>query len=179
MKKIIITVLICIITITSIWLYFHHKYCKYDWNEVHSLNYTRPINELKGLVTEKNDKEAYGELQTAYLNELYYPGEYVFYSLLMANKCHTQRAYYRVFYELRNAEILLGEDFYDKETRTFMLDYLKKGATLGDRLCIKELGELYIEGKYVPKDTKLGKKLMGSIGFKSQNKSILLHENQK
>ena len=51
------------------------------------------------------------------------------------------------------------------ETRTFMLDYLKKGATLGDKLCIKELGELYIEGKYVPKDTTLGKKLMGGHGF--------------
>ena len=46
-----------------------------------------------------------------------------------------------------------------------MIEYLKKGAALKHEQSMHELGELYMEGKYVPKDTILGKKLINSIGL--------------
>jgi len=163
MKKIIITALVCIITLVLLWLYFYHSYSK-NVIYAHLICETRPIEDLKKLVIEKNDKTAFSELDVAYSREEY-PDEYFFYALLMANKCHNGRAYFHVYYQLKIYEYYLEKDIYDKETKAFMLDYLKKGAALGDRLSYNELGELYMEGKYVPKDTLLGKKLIKKAGY--------------
>lgn len=39
------------------------------------------------------------------------------------------------------------------------LDYLKRGAEKGNKECKKILGNHYLEGKYIEKDTVKGKQL--------------------
>lgn len=107
----------------------------------------------------KGDTLAYNKLKKAYKSEPY-EGELIYYSFLTANKCQYPPAYYDVYYELRHIEILEKKDFFDKELRTFMIEYLKKGAALGDKNSKRELAKLYMEGKFLPKDTILGKKLI-------------------
>lgn len=55
----------------------------------------------------------------------------------MATKCHNGVGYFHVYYQLKSYEYVLEKDIYDKETKTFMIDCLKKGASLGVRECYK------------------------------------------
>jgi len=125
--------------------------------EVYSMNNTRPIKELKELVLLKGDTAAYDELAIAYLKDKYNE-EYLLYSFVMANKYNYPRAYYQV-YECLTAVFELRKIKIDEKTKALAIKYLKEGVDLNERQSIKELGELYLEGKYVPKDTILGKKL--------------------
>lgn len=163
MGRKIIKFLICITTLTLLWLYFFHEYSQ----KIHigvSANYTRPINILKKLVIEKNDIEGYDQLRYAYFDEQC-SEEYLFYSLLMANKRHYPQAYFDVYFSLIRRTLEQRGVTLDKETIAFMLNYLEKGAKLGHPQSRYELGQLYIEGKYVLKDTLLGKKMINSSGF--------------
>jgi len=65
--------------------------------QVITMNDTRPIEELKELVLLKGDTVAYDELAIAYMDGKY-DEEYLVYSLIMANKYHYHRAYYKVYY---------------------------------------------------------------------------------
>jgi hypothetical protein len=47
----------------------------------------------------------------------------------------------------------------DENTKDLAIKYLKRGVELKDPVSIKYLGDLYLQGKYVPKDTILGRKL--------------------
>jgi len=125
--------------------------------KVITMNNTRPINELKELVLLKGDTAAYDELATAYLTNKYNE-EYLLYSFVMANKYNYPRAYFQV-YECLTAVFELRKIKIDEKTKTLAIKYLKEGVQLNERQSINELGELYLEGKYVPKDTILGKKL--------------------
>ncbi|MGE5436665.1 MAG: hypothetical protein ACM3O3_05505 [Syntrophothermus sp.] len=125
--------------------------------EVITMNNTRPINELKELVLLKGDTVAYDELETAFMNEKY-KEEYLIYSMIMANKYNYPRAYFQVYYCLVSIyEHHLGT--IDLETKTLALKYLRRGVELKECQSTKELGNLYLDGKYVPKDTILGRKL--------------------
>jgi hypothetical protein len=142
------------------------QFCRDNPEEIVTVtgNNTRPIEELKRLVLLKGDKKAFDELMIAYFNEQY-TGEYLFYALFMANKYNYPQAYFDVYQELENLESPYGRSIYEKDTRGFMLEYLKKGAYLGHGQSKYELGNLYMEGKYLPKDTVLGKELMAGFSF--------------
>jgi hypothetical protein len=85
------------------------------------------------------------------------------YALLMANKYHYERAYYHVYdcfiIIYANGAYNSDLDSLDNTTKKFALEYLQKGAELGEINCKKKLGRYYIEGKYFEKDTVLGKEL--------------------
>jgi TPR repeat protein len=124
-------------------------------------NQTRPISVLKPLVLKGNIK-AYNELFIAFLD--IDDAAFLPYALLMANKYDYHRAYYDVFLCL----ILLYWDYdysssfskLDNQTRKMAIDYLKKGAEKEERNSLRRLGEFYIEGKFVEKDTVLGNQLL-------------------
>lgn len=160
-SKYYIITIVNVITMTIICFYF------YEQNkliEVITSNDTRPIELLKKIVIDSNDKSAYNELTDAYLNEQYHE-EVLFYSLLMANISHYRQAYFDFYHLLKYADRSQGIKIFDNETRLLMIEYLKKGVALKHEQSMHELGELYMEGKYVPKDTILGKKLINSIGL--------------
>jgi TPR repeat protein len=125
--------------------------------EIINMNHTRPISELKELVLTKGDTAAYDELAIAFLNEQYYE-EYLIYSIFMANKYHYPRAYFQVYCCL-TFDLEYHTKSLDEETIALAVTYLKKGAELKERQAMIALGNLYLEGKYVVKDTLLGKKL--------------------
>jgi hypothetical protein len=125
--------------------------------KVYTINDTRPINELKKLVLSKGDTVAYNELAIAYLNEDF-EEEYLIYSIVMANKYNYPHAYYRVYDCLTFTFEHYGAVI-DENTKDLAIKYLKRGVELKDPVSIKYLGDLYLQGKYVPKDTILGRKL--------------------
>jgi TPR repeat protein len=125
--------------------------------EVITMNQTRPINELKKLVLTKGDTLAYDELEIAFLHEKYRE-EYLIYSIIMADKYNYPRAYFQVYHCLTSA-FENHNGVIDEATKKMALNYLQKGVDLGECQSTKKLGELYMTGKYVLKDTVLGKKL--------------------
>lgn len=146
-----------IIMVTLIFCYLCNAKSK-QYDIVHPI---RPIKTLKHLVVKNYDTKAYDKLRVLYKKEKY-EGELLFYSFLIANKCHYPQAYFDVYYELRRIETIERKDIFDNELKTFMIEYLKKGAALGHLQSKYELGKLYMEGKYVSRDTISGKKLIDS-----------------
>jgi TPR repeat protein len=139
--------------------------------EVHG-NSTRPISVLKPLVL-NGDYGAYEELFIAYLDigdELFLP-----YALLMANKYYYPPAYNHVFHCLtsiyQDYDISKSLSKLDAQTRKMALDYLKKGARLDEKNSLWKLGQLYMKGIYVEKDTVLGNQLLEKA-FKKEIKSF-------
>jgi TPR repeat protein len=121
------------------------------------MNDTRPIDELKDLVLLKGDTGAFEELAIAYLNEKY-DEEFLIYSMVMANKYNYPRAYYYVYYCLTTV-FEHHSGIIDESTKVLAIKYIMKGSELKDPVSMKYLGGLYLQGKYVPKDTILGKRL--------------------
>ena len=124
--------------------------------EVISMNNTRSIDQLKKLAL-KGDTTAYDELEVALMNDKY-KEEYLIYSMVMANKYRYPRAYFQVYYCLTSI-FEHHSGLIDEKTKVLAIEYLKKGVELKECQSVKELGNLYMEGKYVPKDTILGKEL--------------------
>jgi len=124
--------------------------------EVTSINDTRSIDKLKELAL-KGDTIAYDELEVALMNDKY-KEEYLIYSMVMANKYRYPRAYFQVYYCLTST-FEHHSGLIDEKTKILAIDYLKKGVELKECQSVKELGDLYLEGKYVPRDTILGKEL--------------------
>lgn len=118
-----------------------------------------PIEIYRKFVVKYYDTKAYDKLRIIYKKERN-ESELLYYSFLIANKKHYPQAYFDIYYELRRVETIERKDIFDNELRTFMIEYLKKGATLGHLQSKYELGKLYMEGKYLPKDTILGKRLI-------------------
>jgi TPR repeat protein len=125
--------------------------------EVTTMNHTRPINELKELVLTKGDTVAYDELAIAFLNEQFCE-EYLVYSIFMANKYNYPYAYFQVYHCL-TFDLKYHAKSLDEETIDLAIKYLKRGVELREYQAMVTLGNLYLEGKYVAKDTLLGKKL--------------------
>ena len=186
MKRNVLITLFCTFAIIGLWGYFYKKYevnDSYVYMNVNTLNHTDlTIKELEKRMIEDNDRKAYDQLlYSDHTTDYIYDSDEkksLFYSLLMANKCDYPSAYYNVYSLLNSAEYycnckivnnrLVHEKnpfSFDKVTRRFMIDNLKKSAALGDMLANKCLGELYLEGKYIPKDTILGKMLIEKSGY--------------
>lgn len=115
------------------------------------------VEERKNKVLKTGDGGAYDALGTDYLREKHYE-EYLAYSLYMANKYNYPRAYYYVYHCItlmyEKNHILI-----DEKSKEMALTYLKKGVALKESNSLGEYGELLMEGKYVKKDSILGKEL--------------------
>jgi len=121
-----------------------------------------PIEDLKDSVLKKGDTIAYRDLKFAFTS-VKHDVELLPYSMLMSNKYHYPKAYYDVYCCL----IALydnNKDGIDDQTLKMALKYLRKGVELHDVRATSTLGELYFIGKYVPKDTILGKKMLIELG---------------
>ncbi len=123
---------------------------------------TRPKEELIPLV-KQGDAIAYDAL-SIYFSCSENSEELLPYAFLMANKYNYKKAYYDVFdcfwsiYAETGSIVLL--DNLDATTRNLALEYLKKGAELGENNCQYRLGCFYFEGKYFKQDTILGQELL-------------------
>ena len=129
--------------------------------KIQSINQpTKPLEELKERVRRSGDAQAYEELSTAYMNEGI--SEILPYSLLMANKYNYPQAYYDVYESLVLMQSV-GQntiDSLDVKTLDMALEYLKLSSDKGLFLGKKILGQYYIDGKYLLKDTIMGKRLL-------------------
>ncbi|WP_321425233.1 hypothetical protein [uncultured Bacteroides sp.] len=144
-----------IILIMLIFCYLCNKRSKY----YDVVRLVPPIEIYRKLVVKYYDTKAYDKLRIIYKKERN-EGELLFYSFLIANKKHYPQAYFDAYYELKHVETIEKREIFDKELRIFMIEYLKKGAALNHEQSKQELGRLYLEGKYVPKDTIMSKKLL-------------------
>lgn len=114
----------------------------------------------ENLALTKGDTSAYYNLNVYYMEA---PVENLLYpALIMANKYDYHLAYLNVYEALTSHDHKMGvselEDL-DPITRKMALDYLKRGAEKGNKECKKILGNHYLEGKYIEKDTIKGKQL--------------------
>lgn len=177
MTKRFFTIILVNIILLIVFIVYYSKRNK----ELNNLaSYQKKIeltDSLKWLTFRKKDTIAYNKLRSIYLDKPN-EGEFLFYSIVLANRSHYPQAYFDVYHELRFIEKMEKNKIYSsKETKILMIDYLVKGAKLGHRQSIYELGKLYIEGKDFPQDITLGKKLMLSSGLaieKDSDKEINL-----
>jgi len=126
-----------------------------------------PMETLKEKIISNGNENAYERLGIAYL-DYNIPQEVMIYSTIMANKYQSPRAYFYVYYDLVSAHKNGLADM-SEDLRTIAIQYLKKSASLRDLGACNELGELYLEGKYIPKDSIIGGKLK-KIGEKRWEK---------
>lgn len=115
----------------------------------------------ENLALERGDTNAYYNLEAYYTD---YPIEGILYpALIMANKHDYHLAYLNVYEALTSQDHKVGVselENLDPTTKEMALHYLKKGAEKGNKECKRILGNLYLEGKYIEKDTIKGKKLI-------------------
>jgi len=160
MKRIYYIIIAILVITVGLFTIFHFSSDKQVLVKSVSMNNTRPIKELKKLVLSKGDTIAYKELSIAYINVRYYEEEFLLYSIIMADKYNFPKAYYYVYKCLTSIfEFHQYTGKIDEKTKKLALKYLKEGVELNDGESTHVLSELYLEGKYVPKDTILGKKL--------------------
>ncbi|MFV0586222.1 hypothetical protein [Bacteroides reticulotermitis] len=148
--------------LTSLMCCFAFFSCEPEIIEVKTMNHTRPIEVLKELVLIEGDSVAYNELMIAYLSEEYRE-EYLVYSLFMIHQYNYPRAYSNVYSCLERASESYG-NVMDERTKEMALKYLRRGAELNDYNSLSYLWSLYLEGKYVPKDTIMSQKIKNRMG---------------
>jgi len=163
MKRIYYIIFAILVITVGLFTFYHINSDKQVLVESVSMNNTRPIQELKKLVLSKGDTIAYKELRIAYLNVDYYEQEYLLYSIIMADKYNYPKAYYYVYMCLTSIFEWHHYGKIDERTKKLALKYLKEGAELNDGESTNELSKLYFEGKYVVKDSILGKKLENKV----------------
>lgn len=126
--------------------------------EVISQNWTgSTFEEATYRLVQKKDTLAYGPLHQMYLDS---PNpRFLYYALYAANRYGCASAYADVYYCLtdrfskeENTEL----DSLDERTRSLAIDYLKFAAEAGDSDCQNRLGELYLEGRYLDRDSLKG-----------------------
>lgn len=158
-KKYFILVLINLVLLSFFLGYYSRQQ---NLMNILTINNFNLITSFKTKIVLKFDIDAYNQLRTLYI---YKPneGEFLFYSLIIANKTHHPQAYFDVFHELYSLEILNKKNC-SAETRTLMIQALMIGAKLGHSQSKYELGKLYMRGKYLPQNSILGKKYILSSG---------------
>jgi TPR repeat protein len=119
------------------------------------------LSHLEYLALEKGDTDAYETLDIAYLD--YPQGDFFPIAKKMADKYDYPQAYFDVYFQLlkptRASGTTLSLDSCDEKTRKIALSYLIQAYNKGHHQAPLELSNLYYEGKFVPKDTILSKKL--------------------
>lgn len=107
----------------------------------------------------KTADSSFDELAVCYTyTSVYQLNEMLSIAIIMANKYNYGEAYYltysRLLYRMDSGEKI------DSLTSKISISYLKAAAKLNNKSAQKALGEYYIEGKFVRKDTILGNKLL-------------------
>jgi hypothetical protein len=115
-----------------------------------------PMETLKEKIISNGNESAYERLGIAYL-DYNISQEVMIYSTIMANKYHSPEAYFYVYHDLVSVHENGLADM-SKDLREIAIQYLKKSASLNDFGACDELGELYLEGKYIQKDSIIGSK---------------------
>jgi len=116
---------------------------------------------------EKGDTIAYNQLSMEFFdspNE----GEFLYTSLTMANKYNYGRAYDDAYMCLTNAyhkKEYTELDGLDRNTKNLALDLLKRGTLVKNKDCMQRLGNYYLLGKYVEKDSAKGKDLINQANY--------------
>jgi|GEM_PF-5173377 len=122
------------------------------------------IEELKQRIITKGDTSAYKNLRIEYLDRQYYDDEILFYSIVMSNKYCYSPAFLDVYFHLTSIyehNNKIGK--IDNRTIKMALDFLNKGVELNDYDAICKLRDLYLEGRYVTKDTIMAKMLSARV----------------
>ncbi len=163
MKRIYYKIIAILVFIVGLFVFYQINSRKQVSVKSVSMNNTRPIKELKKLVLSKGDTIAYKELRIAYLNVDYYEEEFLLYSIIMADKYNYPKAYYYVYKCLTSVFEWHHYGKIDEKTKILALKYLKEGVELNDSESTNQLSKLYFEGKYVKKDSILGKKLENKV----------------
>ena len=96
----------------------------------------------------------------------------------MANKYNYPTAYFNVYLGFWSMHGGKNLDSLDTTTRNIALEYLKKGAELGEINSMSRLGTYYFEGKYFEQDTIFGKELKDNA-YKSKITPQLLEKIRK
>lgn len=120
-------------------------------------------NELIQAIFTLGDTAAYNTLCMVYLD--YGSEKFLPFALIMANKYDYPKAYFDVFSCLHDIYGDTTKDLWildnlDSTTQSFALNYLKKSSSKGYFQAKDILGHYYLFGKYVEKDTVLGKQLI-------------------
>jgi TPR repeat protein len=120
--------------------------------------YTKSLNTqdrsddvLKDLALNHGDTVAYEDLSISYLDLP--SGLFLPIAEEMANKYKYPQAYYDVYFEL-------SFDSCNEKSMAKAIKYLKLAFDKGHFQALYTLGNMYYEGKYLPKDTILGQKLL-------------------
>ena len=120
-----------------------------------------PLYLLEDLV-EKGDTVAYESLRLAYKDHKH--NAFLPFALRLANEYDYTQAYFDVYFHLLkwtgDPTTTLLIDGSDERTKKMAFEYLKLAYEKGNLKAIKELGQLYYYGNFLPKDTVLGKKLI-------------------
>jgi hypothetical protein len=120
--------------------------------------------ELQDSIIKWGDTHAYSFLMRCYGYD-FDSKNLLYYSLIMANKYGYSTAYYDVYQTLVVINALnfngqIGLDSLPIELCELAINHLKKAVEMGEPYAKEELGNIYIEGKYVQQDIELGKKLV-------------------
>ena len=75
--------------------------------------------------------------------------------MIMANKYDYPQACWDVYWQL-----VYLNDSVDFKTLSIGLGFLRHGVELNSSSCLRELGQLYLEGKYVAQNDSLGNDLL-------------------
>lgn len=151
------TFIILLLTIISVGCKKKDKLQEFSLNQP-----SKSYQELKELALTNGDTIAYHEMSIAYMDS---PNDdrFLYTALIMANKHNYHLAYEDVYYVLTDyyhkKELTELEEL-DPVTRKMALDYLIKGDKKGSIECKRILGNHYLEGKYIEKDTIKGKLLI-------------------
>lgn len=135
------------------------------------------VDELAKLIFEQGDELAYQELRTT---DPFFgnPERLMPYALIMANKYDSGVACFDVYYgflSIYNTQATRDLDRLDETSQHMAVEYLQKASKRGEWQASEILGKYYMEGRYVKKDTILGRKLMGERpeSLKLKKRSIL------
>jgi hypothetical protein len=123
---------------------------------------SQPYYENKKLALEKRDTSAYDEMFIEFMDS---PNDdrFLLTALMMANKHNYGPAYRDVYYCLTdyfNKGNKSELDDLDEKTRQLAIKYLMDGADMGNHDCRHLLGQIYMDGKYLERDTIKGKELL-------------------
>lgn len=115
-----------------------------------------PLDVLKKKIILNGNKNAYEKLYFAYFDESG-KEDFIYYSIVMANKYESPNGCYDVYYGLKFIYNNSLDDM-SEDLRSIAIQFLKRAAELNSIRANEELGNLYIEGIYLPKDLLLGEK---------------------
>lgn len=113
------------------------------------------IARLEENIVKNGDIDSYNQLMSYYLDQIKPLNEFVIYSMIMANKYNYPQACWDVYWRL-----VYLKDSVDSQTLNIGMSFLQHGVELNSSSCMNELGQLYLDGKYVDRNEPLGNELL-------------------